>query len=105
MELEGSSEDGSAHKVKMTQKDGEVLTFLIDKKTSLMTGIIVMQVMGDAEAKIESTMKDFKAVKGIQTPHYTSTKMNGELVVTMAIETIEYDKEIDPALFEKPVTE
>lgn len=105
VELEGSSEDGSAHKVKMTQMDGEVFTFLIDKKTFLMTGIIVMQMMGGAEAEIVSTMKDFKAVKGIQTPHYTSTKMNGELVVTMAIETIEYNKEIDPALFEKPVTE
>jgi hypothetical protein len=105
VELAGSSDDGSAYKVKMTQKDGEVLTFLIDKKTSLMIGIIMVRQVGGAEAELHSTMKDFKAVKGIQTPHYTSTKMDGVVVVTMAIESIEYDKDLDPALFEKPATE
>jgi len=61
--------------------------------------------MGTTETKLENTMKDYKAVKGIQTPYYSSTKVNGELMMTMVIESIEYDKKIDPALFEKPVPE
>jgi len=105
LELAGSSDDGSAHKLKMTQKDGEVMTILIDKKSHLMIGTITQQVMGTTETKLENTMKDYKAVKGIQTPYYSSTKVNGELMMTMVIESIEYDKKIDPALFEKPVPE
>ena len=105
VELAGSSDDGSAHKVKMTQKDGEVMTFFIDKKSHLISGLVMVQIMGGAEAEVESSMKDYKAVNGIQTAHYVSTKMDGAVVVTMIIESREYDKEIDPALFEKPVVE
>jgi len=105
LELDGSSDDGSAHKLKMTQKDGEMMTILIDKKSHLITGIIMKQMMGTAEATLENTMKDYKAVKGIQTPHYTSTKVDGEVIMTRVIESIEYNQEMDPALFEKPVME
>lgn len=105
LELAGSSDDGTAHKLKMTQKDGEVMILLIDKKSHLITGTIVQQMMGTAEAEMESNMKDYKAVKGIQTPHYTSTKIDGEVIMTLVIESIEYDKDIDPALFEKPSAE
>ena len=105
LELVGSSEDGSAHKVKMTEKDGSEMIILIDKKSHLITGSLTKQMMGSAEAELETTMKDYKNVKGIQTPHYTSTKMDGELMMTMAIESIEYDKEIDASMFEKPVTQ
>jgi len=105
VELAGSSDDGSAHKVKMTKEDGESMTFLIDKKTFLTTGIITVQVMGGAEAELNISMKEYKAVKGIQSPHYISQKMDGALMVTMVVESVEYDKEIDPAQFEKPVVE
>ena len=105
VELDGSSDDGSAHKLKMTQKDGEVMTLLLDKKSHLMTGVSMMQARGASETEVLSTTKDYKAVKGIQIPHYMSTKMNGELMLTMVIESIQLDKDIDPALFEKPIVE
>lgn len=105
LELLGSTDDGSAHKLKMIQEDDTEMTFLIDKKSNLITGLIIVQGMGDSEAEMVSTMKDYKSVKGIQTAHYISTKMDGELIATVVIESIEYDKDIDPALFEKPMVE
>lgn len=105
LELLGSTDDGSAHKLKMIQEDDTEMTFLIDKKSNLITGLIIVQGMGDSEAEMVSTMKDYKSVKGIQTAHYISTKMDGELIATVVIESIEYDKDIDPALFEKPIVE
>jgi hypothetical protein len=105
VELAGSSEDGSAYKVKMTQSDGETMTLLIDKKTFLISGITSVQVMGGAETEVNISMKDYKAVKGIQSAHYLATKINGEIMVSMTVASIEFDKEIDPALFEKPATE
>ncbi len=105
LELLGSSDDGSAYVVKMTQKEGEPMTVLIDKKTYLITGITTNQLMGGSETEVQVTMKDYKTVKGIPTAHYMATKINGELMATMTLESIEYDKDIDPALFEKPETE
>ncbi len=102
VELAGSSEDGSAYALKMTQKDGETMTLLIDKKTSLLTGMITIQTVNGANTEVLLNMKNYKAVKGIQTAHYLSTKVDGEVVVTLDMESIEFDQDIDPALFEKP---
>lgn len=104
-ELAGSSEDGTAYLVKLSQEDGQEITLLIDKKTYLISGTTTLTVMGGAETEVNVTMKDYKAVKGIQTAHYVSTKINGEVMFTLTIESIEYNKDIDPALFEKPTTE
>lgn len=103
--LAGSSQDGSAHLLKLTQKDGEEVTLFLDKKSHLITQTATVSVMGGAETEVILTMKDYKAVKGIQTAHYISTKINGEVMVTLAIESIEYGKAIDPDIFEKPATE
>jgi outer membrane lipoprotein-sorting protein len=105
LELLGSSDDGSAYVVKMTQKEGEPMTVLIDKKTSLITGIYTKQLMGGSETEVQVTMKDYKTVKGIPTAHYMATKINGDLMATMTLESIQYDQDIDPAMFEKPETE
>jgi outer membrane lipoprotein-sorting protein len=105
LELLGSSDDGSAYVVKMIQKEGEPMTLLIDKKTSLITGFTSNQQMGGTETEVRVDMKDYKTVNGIPTPHYMATKVNGELMVTMTLESIEYNQDIDPALFEKPETE
>jgi hypothetical protein len=105
VELVGSSEDGSSYLIKLTDKEDASRTILIDKKSSLMTSFSSVQVVGGAEVKVEVTLKDYKSVNGIQTPHHISTKMDGEAMLTLVIETKEYNKEIDPALFEKPVVE
>jgi outer membrane lipoprotein-sorting protein len=102
VELAGSSEDGSAYALKMTQKDGQTMTLLIDKKTSLLTGMITVQNVMGADTEVLLNMKDYKAVKGIQTAHYLSTKVNGEIMLTLNLESIEFDQDLDPALFEKP---
>jgi len=105
LELLGSSDDGSAYVLKMTQKEGEPMTLMIDKKTSLITGITTHQLMGGSETEVQVNMKDYKTVKGIPTAHYMATKINGELMATMTLESIEYNQDLDPALFEKPETE
>jgi outer membrane lipoprotein-sorting protein len=105
VELMGSSDDGAAHKLKLTQVDGQEILLLVDKKSHLIKGTTMVSVMGGAETEVQVDMKDYKTVKGIQTAHYISTKINGEVMVTLAIESIEYNKDIDPAMFEKPSTE
>ncbi|MEN8228521.1 MAG: hypothetical protein ABFS38_10235 [Bacteroidota bacterium] len=101
----GTSDDGSADHLKLNTKDGDELNFFINKKSHLITSIKSSQVMGGSETEIEIILKDYKNVKGIPVAQYIVTKMNGEVATTIDIEKVEYNKKIDPALFEKPTIE
>jgi outer membrane lipoprotein-sorting protein len=105
LELLGDTDDGSAHKIKVTSEDGDEMTICINKKTHLISKIISLQSMGGQEAEVEVEMKDYKTVKGIPTPHYMATKMAGQVANTITIKSIEFDKKLDDSLFEKPVIE
>lgn len=105
LELLGETDDGSAHKIKVTSENGDELTICINKKTSLIAKIISVQSVQGQEAEVEVEMKDYKDVKGIPTPHYIATKMGGQVANTIKMTSIEFDKKLDNSLFEKPVIE
>ncbi len=104
-ELLGSTDDGSAYKIKVTDPQAEDMTIFINKKTSLITGLQMTAMANGMETEIEMELKDYKEVKGIPTAHYMATKMSGQVVSTIAFESIEYNKSLDASLFEKPVIE
>jgi outer membrane lipoprotein-sorting protein len=105
VELLGSSADGSAWKLKLTSADLGEITIFISKETSLISKINTVQNAQGMEMEIETELKDYKAVKGIPTAHYIGSKMGGQPVSTITFESIEYDKKLDPALFEKPAVQ
>jgi len=105
LELAGSSEDGKEDHLKLTRENGDVLNFFISKDSHLITTITSTQLMGGSEQEIEINMKDYKKVKGIPVALYIATKIGGQIVYTITIEEVEYNQDIDSALFEKPVLE
>lgn len=105
IEAMGTSEDGSEDHLKLTNEKGDVLNFYISKDTHLISSIKSTQLMGGSAQEIEINMKDYKNVKGIPVSHYISTKLGGEVVYTITLEKVEYNKDIDPSLFEKPAVE
>ncbi len=105
IEVIGSSEDGSEDHLKLTNEKGDVLNFFISKDTHLITTIKSTQLMGGSDQEIEIKMKDYKNVKGIPVSHFISTKLGGQVVYTITIEKVEYNQDLDPALFNKPVAE
>ena len=105
IEVIGSSEDGSEDHLKLTNEKGNVLNFFISKDTHLITTIKSTQLMGGSDQEIEIYMKDYKNVKGIPVSHYLSTKLGGQVVYTITIEKVEYNQDLDPALFDKPVAD
>ena len=104
-ELTGTTEDGSAYKIKLTDADGDVMTICISKETSLISKLIAAQNVNGMDTEIETELKDYKDVKGIPTAHYMSTKMGGQVVSNISFESVEYNEKLDPSLFEKPVVE
>lgn len=105
IELLGASEDGSADHLKLTNEKGDVLNFYISKKSHLIASIKSMQLMGGSDQEIEVNMKDYKNVKGIPVSHFISTKLGGQMVYSITFDKVEYNQDIDPELFEKPVVE
>lgn len=105
LELIGKTGDGTGDQLKLTTRDGDVLTLTISRESHLITSIMSKQVMGGAETTIEVLLSDYKNIRGIPVAHQVTTKMNGEVVTTIQIGKVEYNKPIDPALFEKPVAE
>jgi outer membrane lipoprotein-sorting protein len=105
VELAGESEDGSAYKINVVAADKSKMTIFINKESSLISKIQTLQMAGGAESVVESEMKDYRVVKGIPTAHYMAVKMNDQTVSTMTFESVEYNKVLDPSLFEKPVVE
>ena len=58
--------------------------------------------MGGSETEIEVILEDYKEVKEIPVPHKLISKMNGQVVGTLLIDRVEFNKKIDSAKFEKP---
>ena len=105
LELDGTSEDGSAYKIKLTKAEGDEMVIFISKESSLMTKIITRQLVNGMDAEIESEIKDYKTIKGIPVAHYMGSKMSGQLVLYITFKSIEFKKALDSALFGKPVVE
>jgi len=103
--LLGTSEDGSAYKIKLTKAEGDEMVILISKESSLMTKVITSQSVNGMDAEIEMEMKDYKTIKGIPVAHYMASKMSGQLFSTVTFESIEFNKALDSSLFGKPVVE
>ena len=102
LELLGTSEDGSAFKIKLTKANGDEMVLFISKETSLMSKVISSQNVNGMDTKIESEVKDYKTIKGIPVAHYMGSKMSGQTVITVTFESIEFNKALDASLFEKP---
>lgn len=105
VELAGTSDDGAAYHLRLTTKNGDILNMYVDMESHLITSVKSMQVMGGSKTEIEVNLKDYKTVKGIPVARNIVTKMDGEVVTTIEIEKVEYNKKIDPVLFEKPSVE
>jgi hypothetical protein len=104
LELAGQ-ENNTEHHLVLTNADGDVQHFYINRKNHLITRMRTRQILGGSETEIEVLVKDYKPVKGIPFAHHVVTKMNGQVVTTLQIEKVEINRIIDHHLFEKPATE
>jgi outer membrane lipoprotein-sorting protein len=103
LELIETGADYPADQLRLTRSNGDVLHFFIDKKSHLISSIRSSRVMGGSKTEITTVLQDYRSTRGIPMARKIQTRMNGETVTTIEIDKIEYNRNIDTILFEKPV--
>lgn len=110
-DLEGTP----VYKLKMTEKlkenkEGEeseetepnVRYIYIDAENFVDLKVVVKRNMQGAEVEIEVYQSNFKEVDGIIMAHSIEQKMGGQTISQISIEKVEFNKEFDDSLFERP---
>lgn len=102
--LEGQEdmEGTSCYKIKLVTEPGDIFTFYVDADSYVMLRQNTkMMVMGN-ESENDTYFSNYMMVDGITMPGKVESKMNGQLVMTLTFDKVEFNPELDDALFEKP---
>lgn len=100
----GEVEGTPVHKLKVTKKNGDVVTLSLDAETFLEIKAEGKTKVRDQEIEGETTFGDYKAVGGILFAHSIQSKMKGSQAPGQSItfEKIEINPEIPSSRFEMP---
>lgn len=102
IELVGKETDAgkSVNHLLVTTKDGMVFHYYLDAETGLETRFTTTAEMQPGQkAEIETRMSDYRAIEGRTLPFTITQMVNGNQVVQMKYEKIEFNVPMDDALF------
>lgn len=89
--------------VKLVTGTGDTFTYYIDSDTFIMLRLNTkMLVMGN-ENESDTYLSNYMMVDGIAVPGKIETKVKDQIVMTLVIDKVELNTDIDDTLFEKPV--
>ncbi|MCU0376884.1 MAG: outer membrane lipoprotein-sorting protein [Bacteroidales bacterium] len=95
-------EGTSCFKLKLATKEGDSFTFYIDSDSYILLRTNTkMKIMGN-ETESDTYYSNYSIIEGIAVPQKIETKMKDQLMGTIVIEKVEFNIELDDALFEKP---
>jgi len=101
-DLEGSP----AYKMRLTKKNGDVLTLFLDAESHLLLKQISKIDMMGQEVEGETTFGNFKDVGGMMFPHSMDSKAAGQPGgMAMTIDKVEINPTIDTTRFSMPKVE
>jgi hypothetical protein len=97
-DLEGSA----VYKLKITKADGKTEFAFLDASTLLQVkGTSSRTIQGQA-ATTDTFTKDYKPVKGVLFPFHVETKVNGQTMIQIVLDSGEANVPMDDGLFKMP---
>lgn len=95
--------EGEAFKLKLTLSGGTVRYDYVDVESHLIVRSDYTRVIRGRREQLEDTYSDFREVGGLVFPYHIETRDKGHPeVVTIAVDTIELNPELDDSLFRFP---
>ena len=105
VELVGSKmlPGGEAFKLKVTLRDGAIRFDYVDVESRLIVRSDGMRIIRGRPTQVEMTFSDFREVDGLVFPYHVETRSKDRPeVMTIAIEEIELNPDLDDARFKFP---
>ena len=100
-DLEGSE----VYKIKAVYPDDFEMFIFLDVESYVILKTEANISMMGSESLTETFMSNYKMVDGTAVAFSMETKVNGQYSAQINIEKVEYDKEIDPKIFDRPIKE
>jgi outer membrane lipoprotein-sorting protein len=105
LELVGTEEMEGAevYFLKLTKEGGDVDHYFIDTDNFVVMKMTSKIVINGQETKMEILFSNYRDVKGVLVPFTTEQRFDGQTGMTVNIEEVKINEEIDDAIFLKPV--
>ncbi|MBD3220343.1 hypothetical protein GF314_03795 [bacterium] len=97
-EVEGTP----VYHLKLDTHEDLVVDMFLDQEYHLLIKQTGTMAIEGQEVSSDTYMSDFKEVGGLVIPHAIETRMGGQTVNNIQLETVELDVEVDEGQFEKP---
>lgn len=103
LELDGTEDvDGTeSYVLKLTKKNGNIDYFYIDTDSYLILKARSKTMMQGSEIETETLLSNYQEVEGFVMPFNTEQQMNGQTMITIMIEDVQVNQEVDDAIFSK----
>lgn len=97
------SEDGrKLYHLILTPKNGTPMHYYIDASTNLESKMVIENGEGPMKTRMELRFSDYKDVDGRIVPFTTTQYVNGNQVVQLKLEKVEFNVPLDDSLFRMP---
>lgn len=80
-----------------------IRNYYIDAENFVILKVHVKTMMQGAEIELDTYSSDYKEVGGFLISHSMEVKMSGQTIRNVTVETVEYNKEYEDAIFDRPV--
>jgi len=95
-------EGTEVYKIKVELKNGDIRYDLLDTEYFLELKTIAKIKRQGTEIEAETSVSDYKEVNGLMIAHSIETKVGGNVVSQIIIDTIEMDVDVDDSIFTMP---
>ncbi len=102
--LEGKEdvEGTECYKVKLTTKDGDIINYFIDSETYVILRTnSKMKVQGN-EVEADTYFANYMQADGIAFPGKIENRFNGQTALTISVDNVELNPQIEKTKFDKP---
>ena len=97
------SSDDKTYTIKLTTKEKQEYTYVIDAKTFLVSSMATTAQMQGQPVELTTSYSDYKKTDaGFMVPYSMGMDFGGQFQLSMTVNKVEVNKTIDPAIFAMP---
>jgi outer membrane lipoprotein-sorting protein len=104
LSLDGSGEVNGkdCYVLKLDKKNGQTDYYYIDKEDYLIRELRTSRPMNGTPMEVEALMSDYRDVDGYKMPFNTEQRAGGQTFMTLKMDQVETNVDLDDSLFDKP---